>query len=85
MKANPFFGSYFPIWLILIQLCLINTLLGQEEGEIEIASERLRLSYVDPLRCVELLKLWSKCRKSQPGSRSDQVAGCGSHAGDQVS
>ena len=58
MKAKPFFGYYFPIWLIFYQLSLISSLFGQEEGEIEIASERLRLSYVDPIRCVELLKLY---------------------------
>ena len=34
--------------------------LGAQSGknQIEIASERLRLSYVDPVRCIELLKLY---------------------------
>ena len=57
MKAKPFLDiiSYLAYFY---QLSLISSLFGQEEGEIEIASERLRLSYVDPIRCVELLKLY---------------------------
>lgn len=42
-------------------LCLLNLtyIYGQDpEPEIEMVSERVRLSYVDPIRCVELLKLY---------------------------
>ena len=47
----------FALFLVFIGLTLSST--AQEVNEeIEIASERLRLSYVDPLRCVELLKLY---------------------------
>ena len=40
--------------------CAISKpLAGQtDQAEVEIASERLRLSYVDPSRCIELLKLY---------------------------
>ena len=38
---------------------MVNISIAQEaEQDVEIVSERLRLSYVDPLRCVELLKLY---------------------------
>ena len=58
----------FALFLVFIGLTLSST--AQEVNEeIEIASERLRLSYVDPLRCVELLKLYGvKCGKSQSSS-----------------
>ena len=47
----------FALFLVFIGMTLSST--AQEVNEeIEIASERLRLSYVDPLRCVELLKLY---------------------------
>ena len=40
-------------------MCHRSTIYSQESNqEIEIVSERIRLSYVDPLRCVELLKLY---------------------------
>ncbi|MAH26403.1 MAG: hypothetical protein CMI19_05545, partial [Opitutae bacterium] len=50
-----------PVYLIIfcfIFLGFTDGLEAQEEEEIEIASERLRLSYVDPVRCIELLKLY---------------------------
>ena len=51
-----------PVHLIICYfICLDLTidLEAQEKNqEIEIASERLRLSYVDPVRCIELLKLY---------------------------
>ena len=47
----------FALFLLFIGVTHSST--AQEVSEeIEIASERLRLSYVDPLRCVELLKLY---------------------------
>ena len=50
-----------PVYLIIccfIFLGFADGLEAQEEEGIEIASERLRLSYVDPVRCIELLKLY---------------------------
>ena len=51
-----------PVYLIICCfMCLDLTieLEAQRKNEdIEIASERLRLSYVDPIRCIELLKLY---------------------------
>jgi general secretion pathway protein D len=47
--------------LVCFFICLDLTVgLEAQEGddEIEVASERLRLSYVDPVRCIELLKLY---------------------------
>jgi general secretion pathway protein D len=47
--------------LVCFFICLDLTVgLEAQEGddEIEVASERLRLSYVDPIRCIELLKLY---------------------------
>ena len=51
-----------PVYLIICCfMCLDLTIELEAQGkneEIEIASERLRLSYVDPVRCIELLKLY---------------------------
>ena len=51
-----------PVYLIICCfMCLDLTIELKAQGkneEIEIASERLRLSYVDPVRCIELLKLY---------------------------
>lgn len=44
----------------ILAMCVFSkSLIGQGESEeIIISSERLRLSYVDPVRCIELLKLY---------------------------
>jgi general secretion pathway protein D len=51
-----------PVYLIICCfMCLDLTIELEAQGqneEIDIASERLRLSYVDPVRCIELLKLY---------------------------
>ena len=51
-----------PVYLIICCfMCLDLTFELEAQGqneEIDIASERLRLSYVDPVRCIELLKLY---------------------------
>ena len=57
IKLLKEFRPIFCAFLFL--LCHRSTIYSQESNqEIEIVSERIRLSYVDPLRCVELLKLY---------------------------
>lgn len=49
------------IFFLMFQhhLCFFYALNAQENDErVEVASERIRLSYVDPLRCIDLLKLY---------------------------
>jgi general secretion pathway protein D len=58
MKLYNFTVPVNLIVCFFISLGFTDGLEAQEEEEIEIASERLRLSYVDPVRCIELLKLY---------------------------
>jgi general secretion pathway protein D len=58
MKLYNFTVPVNLIVYFFISLGFTDGLEAQEEEEIEIASERLRLSYVDPVRCIELLKLY---------------------------
>ena len=49
------------IFFLMFQhhLCFFYALNAEEKDErVEVASERIRLSYVDPLRCIDLLKLY---------------------------
>lgn len=59
MKLKNFTVPFNLLVCFFICLDLTAGLEAQEEDdEIEVASERLRLSYVDPVRCIELLKLY---------------------------
>jgi general secretion pathway protein D len=59
MKLKNFTVPFNLLVCFFICLDLTVGLEAQEEdNEIEVASERLRLSYVDPVRCIELLKLY---------------------------
>jgi general secretion pathway protein D len=59
MKSKSFTVSCHLLFFCFVCHGFSLGLLAQEEkNEIEIASERLRLSYVDPVRCIELLKLY---------------------------
>ena len=59
MKSKSFTVSYYLLFFSFVCHGFSLGLLAEEEkNEIEIASERLRLSYVDPVRCIELLKLY---------------------------
>jgi general secretion pathway protein D len=59
MKLKNFTVPFNLLVCFFICLDLTVGLEAQEEvDKIEVASERLRLSYVDPVRCIELLKLY---------------------------
>jgi general secretion pathway protein D len=58
MKLKSFSVPLHLLFFCFLCLGLSVGLEAQKEGKIEIASERLRLSYVDPVRCIELLKLY---------------------------
>ena len=49
-----------PVILLLVASCSAGELFSQTDSpkEPDMASRRLRLSYVDPARCVEVLKLF---------------------------
>jgi len=58
MKLYKFTVPVYIIICCFIFLGFPDGLEAQEEEGMEIAPERLRLSYVDPVRCIELLKLY---------------------------
>ena len=64
MKLKNFTVPFNLLVCFFILLDLTAGLEAQEEDdEIEVASERLRLSYVDPVRCIEPKVVRSKCGK----------------------
>ena len=59
MKIKYLKENHWPKLLNIVFLLSITSLVADENTEnMEIVSERIRLSYVDPARCIELLKLY---------------------------
>ena len=59
MKPKYIFFQFIFFLMLHHHLCIYYALNAEEKDErVEVASERIRLSYVDPLRCIDLLKLY---------------------------
>ena len=59
MKPKYIFFQFIFFLMLQHHLCVFYALNAEEKDErVEVASERIRLSYVDPLRCIDLLKLY---------------------------
>ena len=59
MKPKYIFFQFIFFLMLQHHLCVYYALNAEEKDErVEVASERIRLSYVDPLRCIDLLKLY---------------------------
>lgn len=59
MKPKHIFFQFIFFLIFQNHLCVFYALNAEEKDElVEVASERIRLSYVDPLRCIDLLRLY---------------------------